>query len=104
MFKVGESVPVILKMGSAELKLLQRIRDEAHRFAITFHRQTRTKAQTKSELENISGLGQKKMDALLKAFGSTENIKKASREELMLVKGIHESLAENIIEYFKNNS
>lgn len=104
VFKVGESTPVILKMGSAELKLLQRIRDEAHRFAITFHRQTRTKAQTKSELENISGLGQKKIDALLKAFGSTENIKKASREELMLVHGIHESLAENIIEYFKNNS
>ena len=103
VFVVGTNMPVILKYGSAELKLLQRIRDEAHRFAITFHRQTRTKAQTESELENIQGLGKKKIDALLKAFGTTENIKNASADELKLVKGIHESLAEQIVEYFKNN-
>ncbi len=104
VFTVGRSEPVILKYGSAELKLLQRIRDEAHRFAITFHRQTRTKAQTESELENIQGLGKKKIDALLKAFGTTENIEKASVEELKLVKGIHSSLAESIVEYFKKSS
>ena len=103
VFVVGTNMPVILKYESAELKLLQRIRDEAHRFAITFHRQTRTKAQTESELENIQGLGKKKIDALLKAFGTTENIKNASADELKLVKGIHESLAEQIVEYFKNN-
>ena len=103
VFVVGSSQPVILKYGSAELKLLQRIRDEAHRFAITFHRQTRSKAQTETELSNIRGLGQKKIDALLKAFGTTENIKKATTEELMLVKGIHESLAESIVQYFKEN-
>ena len=102
VFTVGHSNPVILKYGSAELKLLQRIRDEAHRFAITFHRQTRTKTQTESELSQIPGLGQKKIDSLLKAFGSTESIKKATAEELKLVKGIHSSLAETIVEYFKH--
>lgn len=101
VFLVGRCEPVILKYGSAELKLLQRIRDEAHRFAITFHRQTRTKEQTKTELENIAGLGKKKIDALLKAFGTTENIKKASVDELKLVKGIHSSLAESIVKYFE---
>lgn len=96
VFVVGQSAPVILKYGSAELKLLQRIRDEAHRFAITFHRQTRTKEQTKTELDGIPGLGPKKIDNLLKAFGTVENVKKASVEELSLVKGIHLSLAEGI--------
>lgn len=96
VFVVGQSAPVILKYGSAELKLLQRIRDEAHRFAITFHRQTRTKEQTKTELDGIPGLGPKKIDNLLKAFGTVENVKKASVEELSLVKSIHLSLAEDI--------
>ena len=96
VFVVGQSAPVILKYESAELKLLQRIRDEAHRFAITFHRQTRTKEQTKTELDGIPGLGPKKVDNLLKAFGTVENVKKASVEELSLVKGIHLSLAEGI--------
>ena len=96
VFVVGQSAPVILKYESAELKLLQRIRDEAHRFAITFHRQTRTKEQTKTELDGIPGLGPKKVDNLLKAFGTVENVKKASVEELSLVKGIHLSLAEDI--------
>lgn len=92
--------PVILKYGSAELKLLQRIRDEAHRFAITFHRQLRTKSQVTSELENIAGLGKVKINALLSAFGTTENVKKASVEELSLVKGINKSLAVEIKKYF----
>lgn len=96
VFTPNNSVPVILKYGSAELKLLQRLRDEAHRFAITFHRQVRTKSQTKSELEEIKGLGKVKIDALLKAFGTTEGVKSASIEELCLVKGIHESLAHSI--------
>lgn len=92
--------PVILKYGSAELKLLQRIRDEAHRFAITFHRQLRTKSQVTSELENVPGLGKVKINALLSAFGTTENVKKASVEELSLVKGINKSLAVEIKKYF----
>lgn len=101
VFVVGESLPKLLKYGSAELKLLQRIRDEAHRFAITFHRQMRTKAQTETELDGIAGLGPKKIDNLLKAFGTVENIKKASVEELSLVKGIHLGLAEEIVKFFQ---
>ncbi len=96
--------PILLKPGSAELKLLQRIRDEAHRFAITFHRQVRTKAQTHSELEEISGLGKKKIETLLNAFGSIEQIKKASIEELCILPGIHEALAHQIIEHFKKDN
>ena len=101
VFVVNNPLPIILKSGSAELKLLQRIRDEAHRFAITFHRQVRTKSQTQTELENIDGLGPKKISALLQAFGTTENIKKASVEELTLITGIHESLAVKIKNYFE---
>ncbi|MGN1201278.1 MAG: excinuclease ABC subunit UvrC [Candidatus Caccovivens sp.] len=100
VFVPEQQASIILKRSSAELKLLQRIRDEAHRFAITFHRNIRTKAQTYSELEEIPGLGKIKIDALLKAFGTTENIKNATAEELCLVKGIHESLAQTIIQYF----
>ena len=70
VFVVGESMPKLLKYGSAELKLLEGIRDEAHRFAITFHRQTRTKTQTQTDLDDILGLGAKKIDNLLKAFGA----------------------------------
>ena len=100
VFVKDSNQPVILKYGSAELKLLQRIRDEAHRFAITFHKQIRTKGQTQTELENIKGLGKTKIENLLNAFGTTEAIKNASVEELSLVKGIHESLAVEIKNYF----
>ena len=101
VFVIGSSLPIILKGDSAELKLLQRIRDEAHRFAITFHRQVRTKSQTQTELENVEGLGPKKIDSLLKAFGTTENVRKASIEELLLVTGINENLAVKIRKYFE---
>jgi len=94
--------PIILKSASAELKLLQRLRDEAHRFAITFHRTLRVKTQTKSELEEIQGLGKVKVEALLKAFGTTEGVKNASIEELCAVKGIHETLAHTIKETLQN--
>ena len=102
VYTVHSNFPIVLKYGSAELKLLQRVRDEAHRFAITFHRQIRTNAQTHLELEEINGLGKVKINALLKAFGSTENIKNASIEELCLIKGIHESLAHYIKIFFDN--
>ncbi len=96
VFMVESGTPIILKYGSAELRLLQRIRDEAHRFAITFHRQVRTKSQTETELEQIKGLGKIKIDALLRAFGTTENVRNASIQELCLVRGINESLAHTI--------
>ncbi len=101
VFLPGQSEPVLLKVGSAELKLLQRIRDEAHRFAITFHRSTRTKMQIHSQLEEIRGLGEKKAQALLDAFGSVDEIKKASLDELTIVPGIHEALAIEIKKHFE---
>ncbi len=100
VFTRQSNLPTLLKIGSVELRLLQNVRDEAHRFAITFHRNLRTKAQTTSELENIPGLGEVKVKALLAAFGTTENVKNATVEELALVKGIHESLAMDIKKYF----
>ena len=103
VFLPNHENPILLKPASAELKLLQRIRDEAHRFAITFHRQVRTKAQTHSVLEDINGLGKKKIETLLNAFGSIEQIKKASVEELCILPGIHEALAHQIVEHFKEN-
>ncbi len=102
VFLPQNKIPVILKYASAELRLLQNLRDEAHRFAITFHRSLRAKSQVQSELENIKGLGKTKISALLKAFGTTENVKTAGLEELCLVKGINESLAINIKNYFEN--
>lgn len=101
VFTTQNNTPIILKYASAELKLLQKLRDEAHRFAITFHRNLRTNSQTKSELENIKGLGKTKISALLKAFGTTEQIKKATFEELCMVKGIHSALAVSILDYFQ---
>ncbi|MCI8555634.1 MAG: excinuclease ABC subunit UvrC [Clostridia bacterium] len=103
VFHPNNSLPTLLKPGSAELKLLQRIRDEAHRFAITFHRDIRLKKQTKSVLDEIEGIGPKKRDALLKAFGTSENIAKLDIEMLTTLPEISPALAANIHKYFKTH-
>lgn len=95
--------PVILKKSDVALQLLQRIRDEAHRFAITFHRSKRGKSMTISELNDIKGLGKVKTKLLLERFGSVEGIKQASISELNLVRGIDMSLAERIKKHFEND-
>ncbi|MDT0215231.1 excinuclease ABC subunit UvrC [Rothia sp. ARF10] len=92
----GQDFPVVLPRTSEGLYLLQRLRDEAHRFAITFHRQRRSKAMTNSALDGIPGLGDVKRKALLKQFGSVKRIRAASAEELLEVPGIGRSLAEVI--------
>ncbi len=92
--------PVILPRASAGLYLLQRIRDEAHRFAITFHRQKRGKAMTVSALDGVPGLGESKRKALLAEFGSVKGIKAATLEELTGAKGIGPSLAAAIVRHF----
>lgn len=97
------SNPVILQYASAELKLLQRIRDEAHRFAITYHRNIRTKKQTLSVLDGIEGIGPKKRDALLSAFGTSEEIANADVDLIASVPGINKALAIKIKKYFINN-
>ena len=104
VFLPNRSTPILLKPNSVELKLLQRIRDEAHRFAITFHRNLRTTTQTKSTIENIKGVGKKKLASLLSAFGTTQAIQDASIEELSLVNGINKSLAITIYNYFHNEN
>ncbi|WP_258805853.1 excinuclease ABC subunit UvrC [Pseudarthrobacter sp. NS4] len=92
--------PVILPRTSQGLYLLQRIRDEAHRFAITFHRQKRGKAMTVSALDGVPGLGASKRKALLAHFGSVKSVKAASAEELSQAKGIGPALATAIVNHF----
>jgi excinuclease ABC subunit C len=88
--------PVILPRASEGLFMLQRIRDEAHRFAITFHRQKRGKSMTASALDEVPGLGPARRKALLKHFGSVKKIRAASVEELVEVPGVGRALAETI--------
>ena len=92
----GESHPLVLPRTSEGLYLLQRVRDEAHRFAITFHRQRRSKAMTRSGLDGIPGVGETKRKALLKEFGSLKRLRTASIEELTAVPGIGSALAATI--------
>ncbi|MGV0109676.1 excinuclease ABC subunit UvrC [Arthrobacter sp. CP30] len=89
--------PVILPRASEGLFMLQRIRDEAHRFAITFHRQKRGKSMTASALDDVPGLGPAKRKSLLKHFGSVKRIRAASVDELLAVPGIGPALAETVL-------
>ena len=91
--------PIVLKKSDYPLKLLQRIRDEAHRFAITFHRELRGKS-LKSALLDIEGIGNVKVQALLKHFKSVEAISKASENDLIKVQGIGKEHAKTIFDYF----
>ncbi|UKA52352.1 excinuclease ABC subunit UvrC [Arthrobacter sp. FW305-BF8] len=92
--------PVILPRSSQGLYMLQRIRDEAHRFAISFHRQKRGKAMTVSALDGVPGLGDSKRKALLAHFGSVKKIKAASAAELTAAKGVGPALAAAIVTHF----
>jgi excinuclease ABC subunit C len=94
----GQEFPVILPRTSEGLYLLQRVRDEAHRFAITFHRQRRSKAMTSSALDGIPGLGESRRKALLRHFGSVKKLRAASEEQIREVPGIGPALAATIAE------
>ncbi len=87
---------VLLKRGSPEFRLVTGIRDEAHRFAVTYHRKLRQKRIEKSELDNIEGVGENRKRALLRHFGSLKKIKEASLEELNAVKGVPANVAEAV--------
>lgn len=96
IFFPHNSQPLILPRHSQGLYLVQRIRDEAHRFGITAHRNKRTKLGLASQLDSIPEIGPTRRKALLKHFGSIDKIKEASLEELLTVKGMNESAAKNI--------
>lgn len=96
LYLPGKPDPILLPRDSQALFLVQRIRDEAHRFAITFHRAKRSKAAFHSSLDDVAGVGPKKKKALIRQFGSVTGIRNASIEELTSVEGINSSLAEQI--------
>lgn len=98
----GDSIPIYLDKKSETLKIIQQLRNEAHRFGITFHRQKRSKQAIDTELENIKGIGQKTAVQLLKEFRSVKRIKNAKKEELSKIIG--DSKAELITSYFSENT
>jgi len=93
LFLPGQPVSILLPRDSQALFLVQRVRDEAHRFAVSFHRQRRSKAALKSGLDDIPGIGPKRKKALLKHFGSVRAIRDASEADLCAVEGVSASLA-----------
>ncbi|MEO7118686.1 MAG: excinuclease ABC subunit UvrC, partial [Candidatus Limnocylindrales bacterium] len=96
LFLPGNSVPIVLPTSSQALYLVQRLRDEAHRFAITYHRNLRAKAQTKSIFDDLPGVGPSRKRALLRVFGSAKQVRAASVEDIAAVPGIGRALAERI--------
>ncbi len=100
LFLLQRRQPLILGAHSPALHLIQHIRDEAHRFAITGHRQRRNKARTHSVLEDISGIGQKRRQMLLKQFGGLQGLSTAGVEDIATINGISNKLAEKIYQAF----
>jgi excinuclease ABC subunit C len=96
IFLPGQATPVVLDRDSQALYLVQRVRDEAHRFAVSFHRQKRQKTAIKSALDELPGVGPKRKKALIAAFGSVKRIREASEEQLAEVDGISPALARQI--------
>ena len=96
LYLPGISEPVILPRDSQALFLVQRVRDEAHRFAVSFHRQRRSKATFSSRLDDVPGVGPKRKQALLRRFGSLKGIQQAEIEELLAVPGITRAVATQI--------
>ncbi len=99
IFRPDSSEPIILPRSSQALYLVQRLRDEAHRFAITFHRQLRKKGGVRSVMDNVPGIGPKRKKALLRKFGSVKAIREAEIDDLAAVMGMTRSLAERVKEY-----
>lgn len=93
LFVPWDDNPVVLPSGSASLYLVKHVRDESHRFAITFHRELRGKAMTVSALDEIPGVGEKRKKALLKTFGSFKRLRQASVEEIARTPGVNTELA-----------
>ncbi|WP_243371098.1 excinuclease ABC subunit UvrC [Geotalea sp. SG265] len=103
VFLPNRKNPVVLRQNSAPLLLLARIRDEAHRFAITYHKKLRGKDLLASQLESIAGIGNKRKKALLRHFGSLKGITEATRDELCKVPGISASVADSLWQHLHQN-
>jgi excinuclease ABC subunit C len=99
IFIPQKSAPIILSRSSPGLQLLQRLRDEAHRFALGYHQRVRKKETFASALDTVPGIGPRRKRALLRQFGSVKAIQEASLEELAAAKGMTQSLAKKIKEY-----
>ena len=95
----GDSAPLYLDKRSSTLKVIQNMRNEAHRFSLSHHRKKRSKSALTSELDGISGVGPASREKLLMEFKSVAGVKKATREELLKV--VNSRVASSILEYFK---
>jgi excinuclease ABC subunit C len=104
LFLLGQDAPSILPADSRALHLIQRIRDEAHRFAITGHRRSRAKSRQSSILETVPGLGPSRRRELLKHFGGLQGVVRAGVEDLIAVRGISRALAENVYDHLHPGS
>ena len=100
VFTPNSSRPIIIPKNNQALYLLQQVRDESHRFAITYHRKLRSKNISSSSLDDIAGIGEKRKISLLKEFGTIDNIKNASIEELAKTDGINQKTAENVYYFY----
>jgi excinuclease ABC subunit C len=100
LFRDDGTAPLVPSADSPALHLIQQVRDEAHRFAITGHRQRRGKTQNTSALESIPGLGPARRKALLREFGGLQGVKRAGIDDLIAVRGINHGLAERIYDHF----
>ena len=103
LYNAQTEAEIVLNNDSPALHLIQHIRDEAHRFAITGHKQRRDKKRKTSTLEDIPGVGAVRRRELLRHFGGIQEIQKASANDLMKVSGINQHLAEEIYAFFHND-
>ena len=100
VFVPGQSEPICLPLGNPGLSLLQQVRDEAHRFAITYNRQLRRRGQVQSILDEIPGIGESRKEKLLQVFGNMEAIRQARPYELAAVPGMNQKVAQTVYQYF----
>ena len=101
IFREGESQPLVLPRNSQSLFLMQRIRDEAHRFAVTYHRKLRSKRNLVSVLDHVPGIGDKRRKLLIDHFGSLSGVKAATAQELADIPGMNSKAADAVYEFFR---
>lgn len=104
LYRPGSSIPIALDRGSESLYLVQRIRDEAHRFAITYHRSKRGKSMLATALDGVAGLGERRRDRLLLELGSLQNIRSATIDELKALPWLPDTVAQSIYDHLRGPS